>query len=141
VDPRRLRQPEEAFRRGAGDNRANGDGTPSEQAAGPNWERRPVRPVVDARVAVYGVCQARLCRLVADMMVEGEFSSLRLGCHCREHSPCCLVYSLFVPPFSGLILVGPEVTKARKKVCLNFSSQLLCVAGANLVRFRPVKFE
>ncbi|CAM9542999.1 unnamed protein product, partial [Ectocarpus sp. 12 AP-2014] len=72
VDSRRLRRPEEALRHKAKGNRINGGTDSATPSAGPDWERRPVRPVVDARVAVYGFCEARLCELVIGMIMGGE---------------------------------------------------------------------
>lgn len=71
MDLRHLRRPEEACRRGS---KGGGGGRESAvPTAGPDWERQPVRPAVDVRVAVHGLCKARLCRLVADLMIRGEF--------------------------------------------------------------------
>lgn len=42
------------------------------QTTDPDWEQPPVRPIVDARVAVHGFCEAQLCRRVADMMIGGK---------------------------------------------------------------------
>lgn len=71
VDPRHLRRPEEACRRGYNSSRSRESGV---QTTGPDWERQPIRPAVGARVAVYGVCKARLCQLVACLMVRGKFA-------------------------------------------------------------------
>ncbi|CBJ33221.1 calmodulin-like myosin-light chain [Ectocarpus siliculosus] len=71
VDSRRLRRPEEAYRHEAKGNGINGGTDSATPSVGPDWERRPVRPVVDARVAVYGFCKARLCELVIGMIMGG----------------------------------------------------------------------
>lgn len=80
MDPRQLRRPEEACRRGARSNGMDPGRESDVPTAGPDWERQPVRPAVGVRVAVHGLCKSRLCRLVADMMrVIGEFAVV-LGC-------------------------------------------------------------
>lgn len=73
MDPRHLRRPEEACRRvgkGSGIDTGRESVAPT---AGPDWERQPVRPAVGVKVAVHGLCKVRLYRVVADMMVRGEF--------------------------------------------------------------------
>eukprot|EP00903_Cladosiphon_okamuranus_P006300 g6178.t1 len=68
VDPRHLRRPEEASPRADKGGGVVGPGELADPTSGPDWERQPVRPAVGVRVAVYGLCKARLCREVADMM-------------------------------------------------------------------------
>lgn len=69
VEPHRLRWPEEMNRRAKGG---------CEQAFGPDWERRAVRPVMGVRVAVFGYCEPQVCRLVVDIL-GGEFYNTRNG--------------------------------------------------------------
>lgn len=73
VDPRHLRRPEEAYRHADKGIGVDGSRESAVPTAGPDWERQPVRPAVGVRVAVYGLCKAQLCRLVANMMGRGEF--------------------------------------------------------------------
>lgn len=73
MDLRHLRRPEEACRCGNKGSGVGGSRESAVQTAGPDWERQPVRPAIDVRVAVHGLCKARLCRLVADMMIRGKF--------------------------------------------------------------------
>lgn len=51
----------------------------SQSMPGPEWERRPVRPIVGVRVAVHGYCEVEVSRLVVGLIGgelrenEGEF--------------------------------------------------------------------
>eukprot|EP00752_Nemacystus_decipiens_P008770 g7826.t1 len=70
VNLRHLRRPEEACRQ-LDKNCGVGGGMEScLPTAGPDWEQQPVRPAVGVKVAVHGLCKARLCRLVAALMVR-----------------------------------------------------------------------
>lgn len=81
VDPRRLRRPEDVFRRAAGNNGINDGRNYAAQSGGPDWERRPIRPVIDVPVAVHGLCEMQLYQLVVDMLVQGK--SLAKCCYLR----------------------------------------------------------
>ena len=100
MDPRHLRRPEEARRRADERSGVGGVRESVVPTSGPDWERHPVRPVVGVGVAVYGLCKARLCRLVADMMGRGEFVVVL---DFREGGTSLCRPAYFRPPLLSLI--------------------------------------
>lgn len=103
VDPRRLRRPEEAVTRAAKTRNINDGSNYAAQATGPDWERGPVRPAIDVRVAVHGFCEIQLCQLVLEMLVGGKLCGEALLFAIIVHGRCRAVSVVYAELRANLL--------------------------------------